>query len=108
MASLPKQAKDGNTIMYEIISGAIMMGSWIIASYFYIFWRQTSERLLALFSISFVLLGIERLILGFYHGRQEDHPAVYFVRLLAYVLIIVGVFDKNVRPSRPSSNESEK
>jgi hypothetical protein len=75
------------------------MASLVAAVFFLRFWRATRERLFAFFSLSFLGLAATWLGLAFI-----DHPAdeaqqeyAYIVRLLAFVILIVGIIDKNRR-----------
>ena len=85
--------------MDQFIMGAIAMGSWVAGLYFFRFWRDTRDRLFAMFGISFWLLGITRIALAATASTSESHTELYFIRLLAFVIILVAILDKN-RPSR--------
>ena len=44
-------------------------------------------------------MAAERFALAFTHEREENSPALYIVRLLAFLVIIAAMVDKNlVRP----------
>lgn len=87
--------------MYFFLGGAIMMACGIVSFFFLRFWRKTSDRLFLIFSLAFAILGIERLVLAaFYTAPNEAHPLIYCIRLLAFVLIIVAIVDKNRSSSR--------
>ena len=75
-------------------SGAIMLGMIGIALFFLRFWRSTGDRLFAMFAAAFALLGLERMLLHFL-GTSEFRPGVYLVRLVAFVLIILAIVEKN-------------
>jgi len=78
------------------IGGAICMGEFAIAMAFFRHWRRLRDRLFAWFAAAFVLLAFERvLLLGRTAG--DDTPAVYVTRLIAYLLIIFAVIDRNLR-----------
>jgi hypothetical protein len=47
--------------MEHFIMGAIAMASAIVALFFLRFWRDTGDRLFAIFAAAFLLLGITRL-----------------------------------------------
>jgi hypothetical protein len=83
--------------MEEFIMGAIAMASSIVALFFLRFWRETGDRLFFLFSISFLLLGITRLGLAISHLDLEGHTGWYWMRLAAFVIILVAIVDKNRR-----------
>lgn len=81
--------------MYLILSGAMMMSCWVISFFFLRFWRKAKDRLLAFFSLAFFIMGIERFTLGIFFDPEESSPKIYLVRLLSFLLIIIGIIDKN-------------
>jgi Family of unknown function (DUF5985) len=83
--------------MEEFMIGAIAMGSAIAALFFLRFWRDTGDRLFFMFALSFLLLGITRLGLAFSHDSVEGETHWYWVRLVAFVLILIAIVDKNRR-----------
>ena len=84
--------------MELFITGAIAMASAIVALFFLRFWRDTGDRLFGMFSMAFLLLGITRLGLAF-APRLTDEPQThwYWVRLAAFLIILVAIVDKNRR-----------
>jgi hypothetical protein len=88
--------------MSEFIMGALFMGLLLVGIFFLRFWRDTSDRLFLIFAVAFWLLAITRLALSLTPGASEEHRAyVYLVRLLAFVLILVAIIDKNLEwPAR--------
>jgi hypothetical protein len=83
--------------MEQFIMGAITMGSTIVALFFLRFWKETGDRLFAMFAAAFLLLGITRLGLAFSPDLSEGHTLWYWVRLAAFLVIIVAIIDKNRR-----------
>jgi hypothetical protein len=88
--------------MYLLLSGAMMMNCWVISFFFLRFWRKTRDRLLIFFSIAFFLMGAERLALGIFFDPEESSPRIYLLRLLTFLLIIIGIIDKNRNHERQS------
>ena len=84
--------------MEHFIMGAIAMASAIVALYFFRFWRDTRDRLFAMFGIAFMLLGVTRLGLAMSGDPSEGNTSWYWVRLIAFVMILVAIADKNARP----------
>lgn len=82
---------------YYFLSGAMMTACYVICLFFIRFWKHTKDRIFAFFSFSFFLLGLERFILGHFVLPTESQPFIYFIRLLAFVLIAVAIIDKNPR-----------
>ena len=83
--------------MILFLHGAICMACFTIALFFFRFWRRTADRLFAIFGVAFLLLMMERVILVTIDRSHEFAPYVYLVRLLAFMLIIAGIIDKNRR-----------
>lgn len=83
-------------IILTFINGATMMGSLVASLFFYKFKRATNDRFFALFSLSFLLLAVDRIaMLMTIGGKDEASPAVYVFRFLSFMLIIAAVVDKN-------------
>jgi hypothetical protein len=81
--------------MNDFVSGALFFGFTVVALFFLRFWRKTGDRLFALFALSFALMSFSRFLLGFMHLPENVSPYVYGLRLLANVLLIYGIIDKN-------------
>jgi len=87
--------------MEQVMSGAIAMGCGVAGVYFLKFWRDTRDRLFALFALSFFVMTVSRAAIAL-----SDTPAVgtiqYWVRFVAFALILIAILDKN-RPRRTST-----
>lgn len=81
--------------MNEFLSGGTAIASWTVGLFFLRFWKQTHDRLFVIFAIAFWLLGLIRLGLVLSGPVSESHTVLYFVRLAAYLLIIIAIVDKN-------------
>jgi len=79
----------------QLIGGAIVLGVWSIALFFFRFWKKTRDRLFIYFALAFVLLGLERIVLAAMSPESELKPYVYLIRLAAFLLIIIAIIDKN-------------
>jgi len=82
-------------IFNDYLVGAIIFGFWLAALFFLRFYRSTGDRLFALFSIAFFLLGCERIVVAVMYNSGEFHFGVYLIRLLAFFMIIYGIIEKN-------------
>ncbi|MBC7693171.1 MAG: hypothetical protein H7222_15510 [Methylotenera sp.] len=83
-------------LFYSFLSGAILMGCWVAGVFFLRFWRKTNDRLFLWFCSAFWILAVERLVLIVMHDqKREEHSFVYLIRLVAFLLILLGVYDKN-------------
>ena len=79
---------------HDFMLGVIAMGFLVAAVFFLRFWRETRDRLFAFFAAAFLLMALTRPLMG---NGQPDHLAFYLIRLAAYVIIIIGIVDKNLR-----------
>ncbi len=86
---------DEPSTLNHLITGAIVMGYTVAGLFFIRFWRQTRDRLFLIFSISFWLLGVQRLALALSSGLVESDTGFYLVRLFAFLLILLAILDKN-------------
>lgn len=78
-----------------VLSGATAMGCCIAGLFFLRFWRDTADRLFAMFALAFWALALNSGMLAVVHSSNETRHELYLIRLVAFVLIIVAVVDKN-------------
>lgn len=81
------------------LPGAFTMACVAIALFFTLYWRKTKDRLFAVLALAFLLFAIERVVLAFVPADQEGRHWIFLARLIGFVLIIIGIVDKN-RPQR--------
>jgi hypothetical protein len=81
--------------MVTFLYGAAAMGCVVIGLFFWRFWRQSVDRLFLLFALAFWILAIDRTVLGVFAFANEWREYVFLLRLLAFCLILYGIFDKN-------------
>ena len=80
--------------MNEFLLGAMVTASFVAGLMFLRFWRKSRERLFVFFAISFWMLALNWLLLGYYR-QTEVSTALYLIRLVAFLLILAGIVDKN-------------
>ena len=83
----------------QFLLGATVMGCAVAGLFFLRFWRKTRDRLFALFSLAFWLLAANWLALAF-TTRDEVRTALYVVRLIAFLVILFAIYDKNRAAAR--------
>ncbi len=81
--------------MIQLMSGAIVTGYLVTGLFFLRYWRQSGDRLFAIFAAAFWLLAVQRLALALTTQYFEDVTWLYGVRLVAFVLILLAIIDKN-------------
>ena len=82
--------------------GALAMASSVVGLFMLRFWRQTADRLFVFFAGAFFLLAAHWLGLAVVDPGVESRHELYLVRLAAFLVLVVGIADKNARASRPS------
>jgi len=80
-----------------VIQGAVAMGCAIAAIFFLRFWRQSRDRLFVWFAYAFALLAVSYALLGTVSFATEWRVYVFVLRLVAFALILYGIFEKNRR-----------
>lgn len=78
----------------------VLTGLAAVASLFFLrFWREAQDRLFLLFAIAFALLGTHWAVLAIVQPTVETRHQSYLLRLLAFVVILAAIVDKNRRRS---------
>lgn len=79
--------------------GVIATSSLIAGIFFLRFWRETRDPLFLSFAIAFIAEGLNRCAMLWLKQPNEGSPWNYIVRLLAFLLILVGIVNKNRQSS---------
>lgn len=82
-------------MIISALYGASAMGSLAVATIFLRYWRRSFDRLFAAFSAAFAILGLDYAVLALASFGAEWRPYVFGVRLVAFGLILLGIFEKN-------------
>ena len=77
------------------LSGGLGMLYAVIGLFFLKFRSRTGDRLFTLFATAFLLLAAQRFALTIAREWAESLVWLYGLRLLAFVMIIVAIVDKN-------------
>ena len=85
------------TAFVAFLQAVAATAAFINGVFFWRFRRETGERLFTLFACAFWLLSVSWAVLAVFNPTGESLPYVYCLRLLAFVLMIVGIVDKNQR-----------
>jgi hypothetical protein len=86
----------------DVISGALVMGYLIAAIFFLKFYKTTKDRLFALFAAAFAILSCQRVALALTTKTVEDTVLIYIIRLIAFLIILFAIIDKNIQSKRTS------
>ena len=82
------------TLINHFLLGGVVMACGVAGLFFLRFWRKTRDRFFAIFATAFWVLGLNWLALAFVN-QDEVRTALYVIRLLAFLLILLGILDKN-------------
>ena len=88
------------TPTHHLLLGALAMGTLTCALIFLRLWRDSADRFFLFFALSFFVQAVNRVALSLEPSPNEGSPLHYWIRLLAYVLILVAIADKNRTPRR--------
>lgn len=83
--------------MNQLLLGALAMAFFVIAMFFVRFFARTADRFFAFLGTAFAIMSINQVVLGILGEDSEYHSWVYLLRLAAFVLILIGIYDKNRR-----------
>lgn len=83
-----------------LLSGAIATAYLVAGLYFFRFWKDSADRLFIIFALAFWLLSVQRVLLSLLAHDRDAYLMLYVIRLLAFVLIIAAIVDKN-RAAKP-------
>jgi hypothetical protein len=86
----------GGEVSEQFFYGATALGALVAATHFLRFYKVGSDRLLMCFSVAFVLIGAQAVILS----THAPQPIAFAMRLLAFLIILVGIIDKNQRAKK--------
>jgi uncharacterized membrane protein len=72
--------------------------AWVSGLLFYRFWRESRDVLFVFFSAGFSVMAFAWVLLAVISPTGEARPYIYAVRLLAFLLLIAGMIQKNRSP----------
>ncbi|HVS76715.1 MAG TPA: DUF5985 family protein [Steroidobacteraceae bacterium] len=82
--------------------GILAMASLVAALFFLRYWRETRERLFAFLALAFAGLAANWTGLAVIDQPTDEaqQKYAYVVRLVAFLILIIGIIDKNRRSGR--------
>jgi len=83
------------TTVTAVLQAIAATAAWANGLFFLRFWRDSRDPLFAWFGVAFWLLSGSWAVLAFVDIREETQPYVYGLRLIAFVLLIIGIVAKN-------------
>ncbi len=82
--------------MSEFLQGATAACGFVICVFFIRYWRDTGDRLFAVFATAFAMLGASRIVLATLDQDSEARTWVYALRAAGFLAIAAAIVDKNV------------
>jgi hypothetical protein len=87
--------------MTLFLAGAISIAYAVAGLFFFKFWRETRDRLFAMFAAAFWILSLNYVAFPPSQVADEALPFHYLVRFMAFSLILLSIVDKNrARPRK--------
>jgi hypothetical protein len=93
--------------MRDLLSGALAAGTLVVALHFLKYWRQTADRLFGFFAVAFVLLAANAVGVGLTDPQGEFRAVVYGIRLVAFLVILYAIYDKNRSRDDPGTGHGK-
>lgn len=84
-------------MLLDFLSGAITLGFAAAGLFFLRFWTRTHDKLFLSFAIAFWLLGLNQALLRLIDITVEERSWLYLLRLAAFSMILISVWNKNRR-----------
>jgi hypothetical protein len=78
------------------IAGTLVMAAFAIGLHFLKYWRLSKDRFFIWFAVAFWVFGLGWIFRAFTGGSEHGHWA-YVPRLVAFLMIIIAILDKNRR-----------
>ena len=81
----------------DFLWGALAATSAVAGLFFLRFWRTTQDRFFLLFALAFGVFSLHWTALAVVDVPDETRPYLYLPRLLAFLLILGAIAEKNRR-----------
>jgi hypothetical protein len=85
----------GDGSMTLFLWGTLATTTWVIGLVFFRYWAETKDRFFAFFGAAFWVFCANWVALAVINPTDETRHYVYLIRLVAFVLILVAIIDKN-------------
>ena len=92
-----------NHDLIAFLQGISATAAWASGLLFLRVWRRSRDPLFGFFGSAFWLLAASWALLAMFSPTEETRPYIYGIRLVAFVLMIIGMVAKNRQsPARPA------
>jgi uncharacterized membrane protein HdeD (DUF308 family) len=82
-------------MLEPFLIGMITTASLAAGVFFLRFWRDSKDSLFLAFALAFFIEGLNRATMLFIDHPNEGTPRIYIVRCVAFLIILVGIVNKN-------------
>lgn len=89
-------------MLQHFLGGAVCLGYAVAGLFFLKFWRRTRDPLFITFAIAFWILADVRVVLTLVATESELRTYLYVARLLAFLLILWAIVQKNRAATNPA------
>jgi len=86
--------------LLALLQGFLIACCWVAGLFFLRFFRSTQDRLFVFFAAGFWVFSLNWLAVALLGEPPESRYLPYLIRLLAFTLILAGIYDKNRREQR--------
>jgi peptidoglycan/LPS O-acetylase OafA/YrhL len=86
-----------------VLGGALTLACTVASLFFLRYWRDSRDRLFLFLSCAFLAMAANWLELARSPHLPETAASAFVPRLVAFLLIIAGIIDKNRRSGRPNA-----
>lgn len=83
--------------IHVFLSGAISFAALVAGLFFAKYWAISRDRFFLFFAAAFWIMAANWMVLATIGPRDETRHYFYIVRLAAFLLILIGIIDKNRR-----------
>jgi Family of unknown function (DUF5985) len=81
--------------MNAFLLGAVAISYGLAGLFFLRYWQRSRDRLFALFAVAFWILAANRTAFALLDDGSELSSYLYVVRLVAFLVVLVAIVDKN-------------
>lgn len=83
--------------LHIFLSGAVSCASFIAGLFFARYWALSRDRFFLFFAAAFWIMALNWTAVATLKPTEETHHYYYVVRLVAFLVILIGIVDKNRR-----------
>lgn len=83
--------------MIPLLQAVTATAAFANGLFFLRFWRDSRDRFFGWFGVSFWMLALSWFLLAVFNPEGDPRAYVYAIRLVAFLLLILAILDKNRR-----------